>query len=587
MAKIKSNLKQNILISNDIDVSKFIDINKYNIIFAGEWCRINNNADIKNYNIVPFQLNNIKEKQTYQKYLINIENIILKYLTKKLNDYNNLNEEEEFYYPIIGYWLINYIHRSFFQFKTIQYAVKTYENLSALVLKNDAYVVPLGSMDTINLNTEEIYNFQNFSEVISFFEINEIEVHLENQLVQKKIYKIHKNTNPNILHELNYYKKKPTVTIVDPYIDSFENIKRIAYGSDKIIFDNFQYSFYSLEMPLIIDHSFRKQDLKIISEDDFILFLSKNILKNIPIIYLEGFCKFKNWINKQHIIKTPIYYSSVGFYSNDFFKFFIAINRKSIKILSHQHGAGYGMDYISFPEYFEKKVSDVFFNFGWEKLNNSKYLPFERIQYKPNKYTANNNIVMILCDRYKYFHNLLSTTISSQAIEEIEFINTFIEKLSTKKLFVRFYMRNLGWNKKELIIKRNKNKVIEDKSDIYNTLYESKLIIMDEIGTSFLQRIAINKPIFILIHPQRIQFRDEFLYFYNELKKIYVIHDNLESALIHFDKIKDNIEKWWMENEVQKVVKKFSYNYARKTYTWHKVFIHELENQSQEIEDEN
>ena len=84
-----------------------------------------------------------------------------------------------------------------------------------------------------------------------------------------------------------------------------------------------------------------------------------------PTVYLEGFNRLKKMSKAQNLPKNKIIIYSRNIWNNDLFKFWIAnqINNGS-KLISGQHGAGYGMSKRSFGDFFEPRISDKYFNWG-------------------------------------------------------------------------------------------------------------------------------------------------------------------------------------------------------------------------------
>ena len=119
----------------------------------------------------------------------------------------------------------------------------------------------------------------------------------------------------------------------------------------KIIFDDFGHSNFKLKSN-VFDQAFRNSQL--VFSRKFEEFIVGLCLKNIPICYLENHKKILKDVKESYKnYNNLIFVTYNDLYHNTRYQFFLASNKKNIKIKSAQHGCGYGMDRLHVGEEYE------------------------------------------------------------------------------------------------------------------------------------------------------------------------------------------------------------------------------------------
>ena len=92
----------------------------------------------------------------------------------------------------------------------------------------------------------------------------------------------------------------------------------------------------------------------------------------------------------------------------------------------------------------------------------------------------------------------------------------------------------------------------------------SKIVIITYNGTSVLQTLSMNIPTIIFWDPKFWELTDDAHRIFLQLEKNKIFHRSAESAVEFLNKVYDNIDDWWLSDEVQESVDTFCSNYAKK-----------------------
>lgn len=546
---------------------------KEKILFLGEWCKLYPNMSEINklsFETIPYLWKNTAYLTEKAFYLDKIYEDVLLSITRKLNNYLGLDEDVKYYRIIIGYWLMLYLYSTYDKYNSLLYVKNTYKEVTSFILDDSQFIIPIDSKEYIAYIHNDLFQLQTYSKLLNFMNFNYLVKSIDNPLLQTKDIPKNNNIKFDVFAKVFNLFKKSDITIVSPY---FEN-KLFSYfklwkKSNNIMINNFE---LTSNLRIKIDTKFRNEGIKLDSKDDnFLKYIIENILKDIPLSFLEGHKDLRALCSENKISK--VYYTANAIYNNDYYKYFLAKNKKIITILSHQHGAAYGVDYIHIPEKYERSIVDKFYTFGWSE-DNVKYLPAEKLNKKVKKLT--NNILLVLTDKPRYEFRLFYQQSSSQILDDtIKDTISFLKKIDISTLKVRFYPANFGWFIKDRIMDIYPLCNI-DNSNFNDSFLNASLIVTEHLGTTFYESIAINKAVIVYINLNTYKFRTDADKYFQELIDVKILHTDIKSVSQHYNRIVDDIDDWWLSEDVQKVVKKFAYKYARISENWVDEWIKEF-----------
>lgn len=568
-------MKSNISISTTA-LEEFWEKDK-NLVALGEWCKID--TDIEFVDTIPYIWNNASKKVEAIKYTLDLYNTLIEDISKLLNNYHKVEEPTRYWEIILGNWLITFIQAIYNRYLTIKMLESIHKDFSTILLDNKSFITPIEYTDfTLKVTQSDSYNLQLYTQIMKFlgysFQSKKYDTIQEYSYTSKK-QRITKSLFYNFIKFLSI---KPSITIVSPYFDgglrSYLNL--FLKSKARIVYDDFEDNF---------DFRFKinKNDRKNIftnfeKKDEFTVLLYSLFEVNFPILFIEGYKPFSSFVNNLKKNNSKLFTTANALNSNYAYKFYIAKNFNKMKVIQIQHGGNYGNDIISVAEYYEKKISDYFFTFGWKSKQNEKNCSHEKInlKIKPKK---NGNILFISTGepRYDFRINIVYTS-SLVVTDYIPKIQNFLKNITNLDMFFyRPYSKDYGFK----IADNIKNnfpllKIEKERLSLKQRLQQSKLLISDHFGTSVLETLAQNYPTIIFIKKEHFLFRKPEIIALLEEAKI-LFYDEVAAAE-HINTISDNIDKWWQSDMVQKAREKFCYYYARTSKDWAGDWIKEFNN---------
>jgi putative transferase (TIGR04331 family) len=233
-------------------------------------------------------------------------------------------------------------------------------------------------------------------------------------------------------------------------------------------------------------------------------------------------------------------------------------------------------NYIAYPwvgsEIYQlTALSDIFVSLGWYSdkiLNIVKGASlFEFILDK--KFTKHHKICYVagipLVKRPQYTAAYGEN--AENAIKHIDFVRVFFENLSYEtrcEMLFRGYPESSSENwlyyDYEFILKPYLNSINKFN---YTTTYgqslmlQSNLVVVDYIGTSYLQSMLMNIPTVFFWKPDTYYLDDEYLDFFDSLISVGICQTDPIAAACFVESIKEDPQKWWMQDKVQKAKNSF------------------------------
>ena len=273
----------------------------------------------------------------------------------------------------------------------------------------------------------------------------------------------------------------------------------------------------------------------------------------LPMCFLESFKDLLRCSNKEPM---SFYTTNAVYYSLPF-KFSVAARRDSV-VLAHQHGGGYGLDYLHAPETHEKTISDVFYTWGWSEDSKTVPLPTAPRAKDRVTQTKGREILVMLCNfpRYPYrihFHHMASQT-QRLINASIEFCKT-IDNSSAE---IAFYAADYGWNVRQQF--RANGVEFGERS---KPIHHYALVVSCYVGTSCLETLAANIPTVAIYDPKVNRFRADAESYTSMLEKVGILFQCPQSAGLHVKSVEEDISKWWNNPDTQRARELFVSQYAR------------------------
>lgn len=500
-------------------------------------------------------------------YLDNLYNKILANSTKIFNNLHNLERDERYWRIILGPWLKFFIDVLFDRYNSIETLQTSNKNIFFNIYKySKDEIVTDHFHHFYETFVTDSWNEMVFSECIKFKEIDYLE---------KNIYlktKIPKSSKKDYLKKIFIFFQKRTphlftnITTVSSYMP-FPTLLKLQYKLKQI--------------PMIVEPKInlkkininnKKRDaLKLFEpKNDFELFLTDQLKKHLPKIYLESFSKIRDFSLAFYPKNTQTIFTSTAYQANDAFKIWSAEKVfQGAKLYIGQHGGTFGISAINQTENHQIKISDKFFTWGWNKKSHKNVIPLPvlKLNKTKRKYKKNGNILLILGCVPRYFYNFFSMPIAGQyknyLFNQLVFLENLNKNLLNKiKIREDVSSRAWGWKTESLFEEKGFKNNLDNKKSIYKQLEQSSLCICTHNGTVMLESLSLNFPTLIFWEKGHYEIRKEAVHDFDILKKAGIFHDSAESAARKVNLISKDIYGWWNSKEVKTAVDAFVKKYA-------------------------
>lgn len=570
--------------------------NKKNIVFVKNFYDDISLKEIKKrgYSIVNFIVFKENNYQTQINKSFKIHSKILNIINKKFKKNSN-GRNKKFVNTFIGRWLFSYISNCIYFFNLLKKIKNKYPN-AALVQKRG------------NFFTNDKYFFPETTDRFINYFINEIGRYLNFRIIKLNILNSSKYISPN------YETKKKNETTVNLYKCSRKLLSIISILISKIIYQKTIYlhnnTFSTIEtIKLILKSKFKFSYLftvekknKAIKEEEY--FKNNNFIKfyrkinkkknlyNFILIYLEKYLpsdykkliieNFKKNIvqNKNKNKRDKLITKNLSDPSNLSFKSFHIKNYYNTRLISLQHGGGYGFDKDFFLEKFEREVSDYFISWGWQgkkiiklpqKLETTNQSRINRIKKEIGKFVL---FVPWSLNR-PYLSHLKNTDyyVTKSLNPSVKFLN----KLSREyKVVVKLPPFKNSWQELNNYNINGDIIIVTEKYKFLDLAKASEFTIHNHFNTTALQTLSIKKPTLIFCDKKFLKCKIETK---RDLKKLISskIFFYSESKLIKHIKSKQFItNKWWNSKIVEENRKKFCQKYINTSANYQEKWLKKL-----------
>lgn len=550
------------------------------IVFLGEWCKLYSRKkewqDLE-YKTAPFIWTNTDAVLSGMKYCDSVYEKTLVEITKTLNNYHRLNKDTLFYRIILGVWAFHFIHQLYDKFLNLTQVFENYPDVETLLLDEKQFYSPLDTWDAINKITKnDKYSLQLYSQILTALGYNFKRKSLVDPINQPLIYRTRPSTTykryilSSILKILSFVSRsfhKQTITLTHHGIASTRDLLRLLLESRfKCINDEMR---YKIVIHFKCDEDFRNTPLNMKS-DVFESILSKILLANIPVLFLEGFSAFKKAVLNLPIVKSKAFFGAIC--NNNIYYYYVAEHRQKIKIMDMQHGGNYGTDLLHSYEEHEKVIGDRFYTSGWQKGKNTVPFLISKYVKKIAQTPATETILIGVNEMPRYVYRLHFQAIATNYLQEaLRQLSTFLEHSKWRKnMLIRTCPQGeYGWDTNERLENEFKDCCFDDLSESFDQrLAEAKIYVSHGIYTTYIEALVVNKPTIIILSDKIYRFHADAQPYFDHLQQVKILHYSAKDAAEHLNSIYNKAQSWWQKENVQAARLNFIKKYARTSSNW-------------------
>lgn len=299
----------------------------------------------------------------------------------------------------------------------------------------------------------------------------------------------------------------------------------------------------------------------------------------MPISFIEGFKELRE--NSMTLLgdnKIPnAIFTANEHLTNDFFKIWAAENMsKGSKLVIGQHGGGPFHRYSSGMQQ-EIDISDLYMTTG---NGNQLYSHirdvgqfFARLSH--GKWDPKGSLLVITVLMPKKIIDIRSMPMGDQMLsyfdDQFRFYNCLVEPIK-EKTKIRLYNTNsklgnqksdFGWGVVNRWKSRFPNVQLEQPSKRMSfSVQKCRLFISTYNATTYNESLAANIPTVIYWDKRYWEYANYAEKDFNMLRSVGIFHDSPESAARHVNKVWNDVNEWWKNENVQSVRRAFCRKYA-------------------------
>ena len=307
--------------------------------------------------------------------------------------------------------------------------------------------------------------------------------------------------------------------------------------------------------------------------------VKRAIALTAPIELVEKHHELNTNCARQHETRTGIIYTANAYQSSPSFRIWAEQCReRGARLVTHQHGGGYGIDRFHFGEEFDVSVSDTFYSWGWDEAEDGtrvRQLPTAW----PDRYSGqpSSEYLLMSLPVTTHMYRLQSFLLPSHVSEAIDQTVTMIRGLAAStRLRVRIHQGDqfpLGR------VQDCRATLLTDDLDESGTVAASRarLVIHNYLSTAWLETLAMNVPTICFFNPEMYAPREAARPYVDALARVGVIHHSGADAAKFVNQLNGNPDAWWNSSEVQEARQAFVARYANFSDDWLQAWSEEFE----------
>ncbi|OGW24228.1 MAG: hypothetical protein A2X55_04690 [Nitrospirae bacterium GWB2_47_37] len=388
--------------------------------------------------------------------------------------------------------------------------------------------------------------------------------------------------------------KKAVIAISGIVPDSLKTIVFMSPGLDRM--DQIAIQLALRQFPFLftpevkapesaLDFKKRKEISLTFYDDDFMKILNSLIPEQIPQSYIESYGYLREEALKKFPAKPSIIFTANAHYKNEGFKVWAASCAEEGSLLAGtQHGGFEGMGRWFSLEDHQRSIWDKYYSWGWDDPLEGKIksLPAARLnRAKSLKGDKSGRILMVNTAFIRYSYYMQSMPVAMSGYNAyLKNIFSFIKLLgkdARQLLTVRLYPHDLSCDEKQRFADELPDiDCYRGKKSFYEQLSESRLLIGNNNGTTYLEAFAAGIPTVLFWDPAYWELRETAKPYFDELHRTGILHYTPESCAELVNNIYKDPVAWWAQDDVQKAKDRFCHRFARTSDGWLKEWRQEL-----------
>jgi putative transferase (TIGR04331 family) len=536
-------------------------IESQNTILLGEWCKKyskNNVCNDEVSTVIPYHWKNRKKFREDHKYLSHLYKEVLIKVSLELNSIHKTEHSLEYWQIIIGPWLLTYVAAVFDRWESIRLAadlgipLKTVVPSSAIA-RSAAY--DYNSSIQLMIKDDE-WNYLLYCDILQVQNAPEIEIIREHVIIENRSTSINKRRRLKpirmVAKLLDYIARKICLTdshnilLYKSYF-STKNLMRLNLKLKQI--PRLHFEFEKCIHCEDLNSSMRSGLHEDCSSSEFENFLMKNIFKDMPKVYIEGYRDIFLYCKK--LPKAKVIFTANAHYGDEVFKNWTAQQvENGSKLIIGEHG---GSIPKSISENLLHEETICYKKTVWHSLlHHLKHvsMPINKKMKKVSNLKG-TKVTLIGIESAKYSFRIEPGPFSSLMMCDLEQKTKFINTLN-KKARINFKIRpatNNGWFIGNRYADMYGDAILSTNKKMFQDFSQSKIIICSYPQTTFSEAMHSGVPTILLYKEEYWELHPDFNELVAEMKRVNIIHSDPIMAANHINMVHENPFEWWNRDD--------------------------------------
>lgn len=551
------------------------------VLFLGGWCKIYNQRHIwsnLDHEVLPYHWDDRERLYRDYLHLDSVYERYLKLLSDRLNELYNVDRSTRYWRIIIGPWLFYFIEILYDRYLSIRIVIDSGLVTGTYIIpKTEEKWTPRDHVVFQKWFIEDLYNQYLYSRLIETlggmsYDLVNVEISSPLDISSRSQVSLFGARKLLDIYTRNISPRWNSVIFVASYLSKSDLIKlELSMGQ----FPYIGPSVVPEDIP--VKSSIRKKLLLKQGRDEFESILDWFIADQIPTAYVEGYLDMLDRSIDAFPKKPKVILTGNAYYNDEGFKFWAANQIEcGAKLVGAQYGGHYGSGRWTAFEAHEINITDRLYTWGWKIEGEPKTIPLSAGKLAKVQRTVKphleGSILWVATSSPRYSYWMYSAPVGPQVLDYLHEQYRFAKSVSPEVhelLLLRLYPHDYGWNEAERWTDIDaKLKTYKGTKSIYQQLNESRLFIGTYNATTFLETFSANFPTIIFWNPKHWELRSSAEPYFDELRRVGILHDTPESAAVKVNEIYNDPYVWWRKEEIQKAKDEFCQQFACTSKDW-------------------
>lgn len=563
------------------------------ILFLGSWClRQDRRSEWERlaFQVMPSPWKDRARYYEAARYLDQYGERALTWLTEYLNGLHGVSRSSRYWRILAGPWLMYLLHATYDRYVHLAEAFHHDPDLQTIALAPASFMTPQDSIEAIEWMGDDPYNLQLFSQVLQgmgyAFPVRELpdrwsvngaaSTHCPGPSLFRR--SVHRGLG---LFEETVAKLRGSdwhAALCDFELPR-ALLWRLAWRSGLHVLPLKVEREWSSPVPRPVMDERRKGLALLPSTSEFESILSGMLPRNFPPLYLEGYERAKAEVLRRYPKIPSVLVSATGWHGNAPFKFMAAeALAKGRRLLTVQHGGGYGIYRHAPYELHESRVGDRYLVWGWADENGStrRNVPNPKLsslvmnRQKTRSVDASGTVLFLATAHPRYLRRFHSAPVGSQWDGYYQWELRFLAAVSDRTRRAILFRPCYDFFHEYLVTISGQfpDVRIDEGQPFYQRLQQARLVVIDHCQTSFLETMAANIPTILFRDPSCWEVRDEAAPYFDALREAGILWNSPETAAAKVSDVYDDPHAWWNSRTVQEARTRFVNRYALVREDW-------------------